>query len=261
MNIHAPLLDINVTITPVDNTHPYVILGGPLFVNEGDQAVINQEVLAAHDIDTPMYGLRFIITKQPKWGVLENIRQALTSNQEMNNFTLLDLTDDVILYKQTNNSHVEPLSDSFEIYVTDGVRSSHPSAVQISIIPQNDEIPSIRCNNITVAEGGSVLVDRININDIDLPSESLQLSIQQLPAHGTLSTLLGDTDEAIDAPLPAYVSVHDIGNSVHIVYNHDNTENFRDSFIIEVSDGTHTSTGTVYVEVIPTNDEQPMVTT
>ena len=149
LNIHGPLLDLNVTILPVDNTHPYIILGGPLFVNEGGHTLVTTDTLAAHDMDTPMDGLRFIITSQPSWGFLENI----PSGNILQSFTLLDITDKNIRYVQSNHTGVEPMSDSFEIYVTDGGRSSHPSMVQISIVPQNDEIPQLDAVNITINEG------------------------------------------------------------------------------------------------------------
>ena len=149
LNIHGPLLDLNVTILPIDNTHPYVILGGPIFVNEGGHMLITTDALGAHDMDTPMDGLRFVITSSPTWGIIRNTR----TSEVVDSFTLLDITDKVIRYVQSNHSGLEPLSDAFEVYVTDGGRSSHPSMVQISIVPQNDEVPELFVTNITITEG------------------------------------------------------------------------------------------------------------
>ena len=153
-NIHGPILDLNVTIFPIDNTHPYIVLGGPLFVNEGSHMVITPDALSAHDRDTPMDGLRFVVTRAPTWGFLQNV---LTTHR-VDNFTLLDITDKVIRYMQANHSGVEPLSDSFEVYVTDGGRSSHPSMVQISIVPQNDEVPRLQAMNISITEGNKHII-------------------------------------------------------------------------------------------------------
>ena len=40
----TPLVDLNITISPGDNMPPSIILGSPLFVEEGRKAAISKEV-------------------------------------------------------------------------------------------------------------------------------------------------------------------------------------------------------------------------
>ena len=40
----TPLVDLNITILPGDNMAPSIILGSPLFVDEGRKTTISKEV-------------------------------------------------------------------------------------------------------------------------------------------------------------------------------------------------------------------------
>ena len=106
-----------------------------------------------------------------------------------------------------------------------------------------------------------LLVEHLEAIDVDLPSESLLISFRQLPAHGVLSTIFGDVEHGRESPLPPFIDSHEIGTNVHLVYTHDNSENFKDSFTLEVSDGFRVSTKEVFVNILPTNDEVPRITT
>ena len=114
----SPLLDLNVTILPVDNQAPYVVLGSPLFVEEGKSATITEEVLSGQDVDTPGKYLRYYVTMQPGWGFLQNTGpEAMRKNpgHPILSFTLQDIQLGHVSYRQAEHQEVEPLSDAFEV--------------------------------------------------------------------------------------------------------------------------------------------------
>lgn len=59
-------------------------------------------------------------------------------------------------------------------------------------------------------------------------------------------------------PFPPPLSPpHSIG--MKLMYMHDNSENLTDSFKIQLSDGKHKVLRTIFVKVIPVNDEKPVL--
>ena len=84
----------------VDNQAPYIILGSPLFVEEGGTALLTQEVVDGHDIDTPSTYLRYYVTMQPGWGHLENTGPESVSKNPPGHailsFTLADIENEHI---------------------------------------------------------------------------------------------------------------------------------------------------------------------
>ena len=106
-----------------------------------------------------------------------------------------------------------------------------------------------------------IAVDNLIAMDVDLPSENLRISFQQLPAHGMLSVIIGGLETGRESPLPPFIDSYELGTNVHLIYTHDSSENFEDSFLLDVSDGFRVSTKRVYVTVVPNNDEIPRITT
>ena len=46
---------------------------------------------------------------------------------------------------------------------------------------------------------------------------------------------------------------------MRLMYMHDDSESLADDFTVQVSDGKHKILKTIFVEVIPVNDEKPML--
>ncbi len=61
----------------------------------------------------------------------------------VSSFSVMDIKDRKINYVQSNHTGVEPLTDTFDVYVTDGHQKSDVQTVTIDILPQNDEVPKI----------------------------------------------------------------------------------------------------------------------
>ena len=92
-----------------------------------------------------MRDLKIFVTKQPTWGFVENTNPASGSirGRPVTSFSVMDIKDRNINYVQANHTGVEPLSDSFEVYVTDGHQNSPPETVRINVVPRNDEVPKL----------------------------------------------------------------------------------------------------------------------
>ncbi len=264
----TPLLDLNITIVPVDNQPPYVMLGGAVMVKEGESTKISFEILSAQDMDTPIRDLKFFITKPSDWGFIENTKpdrgsEKNNAGKSVSSFTVMDVKDGTVNYVQANHSKVEPLSDAFEVYVTDGKMNSPPSVVQVNIIPQNDEIPRVTVGNFHVDEGGEIILgpESITATDADIPADNLLLSVAESPLHGKLALMMHALDQSGMVEIDMYdVSMEDIWEqNVQIIYRHDGSENLEDTFTLQVSDGKHVAKSTGSVQIQALNDEHPQM--
>ena len=61
-----PLIDLGITIDPVDNALPKLVLGEPMFAMEKEFTKLTHHMVTARDVDTPSEQLRFIVTEHPE---------------------------------------------------------------------------------------------------------------------------------------------------------------------------------------------------
>lgn len=191
---NAPLVDLNVTIIPVDNQKPSVILGGPVFVQEGESIDLTFDMLTAQDLDTELSHLKFIISVPPVHGFIENMEvdSDQGKGRQTDSFMFRDLKRRHINYVQANHTGIEPTEDFFEVYVSDGTQNSLPAQVRVNIIPVNDEMPMFSVGEITVEEGGKTVLppEFIQASDADRPNQRLVLSLTSKPQHGQIVIML-----------------------------------------------------------------------
>ncbi|KYO36947.1 hypothetical protein Y1Q_0020947 [Alligator mississippiensis] len=120
--------------------------------------------------------------------------------------------------------------------VSDGLHKSMAVPFYVIINSVNDEIPDLRLRNITIMEGDFCVIGRgiLSTEDLDVPQDMLSFSIASPPGFPT--------------PTPA---------GLMLVYMHDDTESLEDSFTMKLTDGKHTVQGTLYIYIMPVNDEIP----
>lgn len=154
-------------------------------------------------------------------------------------------------------SNIEPESDGFEVFVTDGIHNSTSILVYVSIILLNDEIPNFYLSNITVNEGGRFSFDNesITASDQDYPGDILVISVHSKPKYGTLTHFVQAVNNGPLLEIP-FVQLS-FENFDSMVYTHDGSENFVDSFVLSLNDGVHIVLRTCYVSINPINDEPP----
>ncbi|GFY59296.1 FRAS1-related extracellular matrix protein 1 [Trichonephila inaurata madagascariensis] len=253
-----------VTILPQNTQSPRLYFKRAILVEEGQRSAVTEENLSATDEDTFPGELLIVISRQPGYGYLENSRpspgyEKSKRNKRISAFPLQDVKDGFITFVQSNHSGIEPESDDFEVFVTDGVHNSTVVLVYVSIVLLNDEIPFFSLSNITVDEGNSYLMNNESLiaGDRDYPGDILVLNVKNKPRHGSLTHFM----KAVNNGPLLEISFNQLTleNFEKIMYHHDGSENFIDSFSLSLNDGVHSVIRTCFVEVNPVNDEPPVL--
>lgn len=262
-----PTYQLNITVRPVDNQPPSIIIGEMFTVDEGFSAAITTHHLIVTDRDTAPENLEFILASHPQFGYLENTLPSAgfeKSNKGISiaSFQWTDMKASHINYVQSRHVRVEPTADQFIVYVTDGKQRSLETVFPVIINPTNDEAPDLVVQNITVHEGHVMELDSsiISAADRDVPEDPLFCSIARKPQHGLL------IDAAVSEASPQSeqleheihnFSVDLLKNGMKLAYAHDDSESSADNFVIRLSDGKHTILKTISVNITPVNDETP----
>ena len=94
-----------------------------------DHFLFIQEVLKVSDPDSKTKEIQFMITSQPQFGYIENTKpnpgsEKLNTGIRVNAFLYRDILDGSINYVQANHKGVEPVSDEFAFYASDGKLNS-----------------------------------------------------------------------------------------------------------------------------------------
>ncbi|XP_040397310.1 FRAS1-related extracellular matrix protein 1 isoform X2 [Cygnus olor] len=270
-----PVYDLNITILPVDNQPPSIATGARFVVEEGSSAALTINHLFATDPDTTADDLEFVLVSPPQFGYIENILPSPGFEKSnigisIASFQLKHLKALNINYVQARHMQMEPTTDCFVLYVTDGLHRSAETPFFVLISPTNDEVPEFIARNITVQEGEMKELDLsvINAVDLDVPQDHLVFGVVQKPLHGFLINGVHGHDTLHYKQLIHNHShgllVHDFSmellkNGMKLMYMHDNSENLTDSFKIQLSDGKHKVLKTISVKVIPVNDETPVL--
>uniref|UniRef100_A0A8D0GZ23 FRAS1-related extracellular matrix protein N-terminal domain-containing protein n=1 Tax=Sphenodon punctatus TaxID=8508 RepID=A0A8D0GZ23_SPHPU len=271
-----PVYDLNVTILPLDNQPPSIATGAMFVVDEAFSAAITINHLFATDLDTTADDLEFILVSPPQFGYIENILPSPgfeKSNMGISiaSFQLKHLKALHINYVQSRHRRIEPTTDQFMLYVTDGKHRSVETPFYILINPTNDEVPEFVARNITVQEGQMKELDPsiINVVDLDIPQDHLMFTIGQQPRHGCLINGVYGNDvthykHLISSHQNCELPVHDFSmmllkDGMRLMYMHDDSESLADGFTIQLSDGKHKVLRTISVKVIPVNDEKPVL--
>ncbi|KAG5850921.1 hypothetical protein ANANG_G00087500 [Anguilla anguilla] len=269
-----PVYDLNITVLPVNNQPPAISIGEVFVVDEGSSRCLCGDVLGASDRDTPPDELLFSVETPPQHGFLENTLptpgfEKSNAGLSVVSFSLLHLKSGFINYVQSQHQGVEPTVDQFVVSVSDGLQKSTPIPFYIIISPTNDEAPSLLLSNFTVMEGGmkDLSPDLLDAVDLDVPSDTLTLSVLVPPAHGTLingiyglqmSRYKDMGSKLLQQSLPVQsFTLQELRQGMKIIYMHDDTETLKDVFAMQLTDGRRTVQGTAHVRILPVNDEKP----
>ncbi|XP_066577018.1 FRAS1-related extracellular matrix protein 1a [Amia ocellicauda] len=271
-----PVYDLNITVFPMDNQPPTIIIGEMFVVDEGGLASITVSDLSASDPDTPQEELRFILLSPPQFGYIENTLpspgfEKSNTGISIDSFMLSHVQNLHVNYVQSLHERTEPITDQFLLCVTDGKHHSLETPFYIVINPTNDEAPDLLARNITVQEGQTKELDPsvLDAVDLDIPRETLTFTVVQPPQHGIIMNGVYGTEvsrykQLIQAQRSTALSVlrftlEDLTNGMTLMYMHDDSESMEDHFTIQLSDGKHNVRRQVAVRVVPVNDERPRI--
>ena len=164
---------------------------------------------------------------------------------------------------ETVSSHgrgVEPLTDQFQLYATDGKLNSVPQTITITIVPANDEAPDLMLKDFALREGNDMLIDQSMVDaiDLDMPKDTLHFTVSQLPEHGKIVRMINTKRGEMETEATDF-SIDELHSGLRLKYKHDGSENLQDKFAVTVSDGKHEIKRVCNVTIKLTNDEKPEV--
>ncbi|KAM9797536.1 FRAS1-related extracellular matrix protein 1b isoform 3-T5 [Syngnathus typhle] len=262
-----PVYDLNITLLPVNNKVPSVVLGASaLQVDEGLRACLRGAILGASDPDSTPEQLTFHLDAKPLHGFLENVQPAAGSEKSnagiaVESFKLDELTSGFVNYVQSEHKGAEPTADRLLIGVSDGLHHSASVPVDIIIKPTNDEAPSLHLANFTVKEGGTreLTPSLLDAFDLDAPPDELTFSLTAAPAHGSLKMSVSRPGEEARASAIAVMSftLRQLRQGMHLWYAHDDSESLDDRLTLRLTDGVHSLSATATVTVMPVDDHPP----
>ncbi|KAM9425545.1 FRAS1-related extracellular matrix protein 1a [Pholidichthys leucotaenia] len=124
----------------------------------------------------------------------------------------------------------------------------------ITVMPVDNLPPQVVTNLLRVHEGGESWLspEYLLVSDVDSAEQVLQVGLQQEPQHGVL--LLGEV------PLkPGQTFTLQDLKSLKVRYNHDSSETTGDVIKFSATDGPNFNNFVLQIEIVPINDEIPMV--
>ncbi|XP_035379200.1 FRAS1-related extracellular matrix protein 1b [Electrophorus electricus] len=273
--------ELLIQVLPVNDEPPRLGSGlrTGLSCEEGGHVHITAEHLFATDADSDDTRLTYMLARTPGRGVLQRNRVTVDK------FSQSDVLHGLMSYLHTGGEiGPHPVSDIITIIVSDGEGGTADGCCQeealpppaplhgtlpvydlnITILPVNNQPPSITTGSMVVEEGSSVCLCRgaLAATDPDTEPEQLTFHLETEPQHGFLENTLpspGFEKSNAGIRVVSFSQLHLSSGFINYVQSlHQGVEPIADHFTIAVSDGVHKS-GPVsfYIIIDPTNDEAP----
>ncbi|XP_042580368.1 extracellular matrix organizing protein FRAS1-like [Cyprinus carpio] len=257
-----------ITITSTQRQPPVVTVRSGIKVQEGGRVQLSANHIIASDPDTPRKDLLVWLISPPKYGFIENTKQAATGGSHVISpdvpFTVEDLTSDHIFYIQ-NIRQANIRQDVFSFYISDG--SSQTEAFDITIDIQHtkeDRVPVISVNSIQVEENSGVVITNssLNVLDQDTPENELLLTLIKKPSYGKLRRRQFYSQPFENGRILQQGSTFTFQDVLDelLVYTPDGRGSGTDEIQFSVTDGTYTETGRLEFSMDIRKREGPRVT-
>ncbi|XP_019849585.1 PREDICTED: chondroitin sulfate proteoglycan 4-like [Amphimedon queenslandica] len=243
---------ISVNTTTIDDDPPTLDITRVLFVGNGTVADIHRSILSMKDLDTtdPSKLVYHVISSSS--GKIELHRHDRQNYLETDSFTQQDINGNLVRYK---HDLLTAWSDTIVLCVSDGI-NDQPNNYTLRVIIASNTIIETVVDGAALMEGGNVTVDPTSVT-IKHPYFST--------AAGTVTVLQGVSSghlklDGEDCGSNCSFSLDKLRNQ-NLVYYHDGTETFHDSFVFEIHWETpyHTNELEYSFDIQPINDERPHI--
>jgi hypothetical protein len=230
-----------VTVTPINDNPPVITSNGggantSVDVAENSTAVTT---VVAIDSDRPIQTLTYSITGGTDAGRFQ-----------------IDANTGVLRYRVAPNYEAPNDANSDNVYqvivgASDGNGLNDSQTIDVHVTPVNDNSPVMTLNGgalttINVNEN-TTAVTTLTATDADLPAQTLSYSI--VGGLDAASFQIGPTSGVLSFRAPPDYDVAGDANGNNIW-----------SVDIQVSDGTNTDTQTIWAQIQPVNDNDPIIT-
>ncbi|NXG51566.1 FREM1 protein, partial [Psilopogon haemacephalus] len=263
-----------VHIIPVDDQLPREAAGVTrhLVVKETEIAHLTKKHLHFVDVEEQDRELTYIITTSPffsctyghsdagKLFMVDTIPKLVKDPAAL---ALKSFTQHAVNYMKV--AYMPPLQDigpePQQVQFIFSVSNQHGGTLygicfNITILPVDNQAPEVSTSHLKVEEGGlsSVTEGHILISDVDTKQEHLLFLLQRQPQHGVVELHgipMNESDRLSCADL----------RTLAVRYRHDGSETVTDDVLFTATDGIHFVDFTLKVEVLPVNDEPPVMQT
>lgn len=263
---------VTIAVNEHDEGTPYV--SGKSLINADNAFVLTTTQLDGSDIDLVKdqldSDLRYEVTGAPPggeikiWSSASGAYVSLTNNE----FTIQNLKDGDVAYFHNANSEPNAATDKFTVILKDGGSLDSAARTILIDVANSNDAPKTQGASLTVAEGGEinlgpVLNGKFTDSDVADTVPSLTLFLTSLPSNGSVFDVTNPASPVALNTSTAFTKADlDAGR---IVYKHDGTEVFSDSFKYKAADdesptSAESGESTVTVSVRPVNDD-PVVST
>ncbi|XP_077157208.1 extracellular matrix organizing protein FRAS1 isoform X3 [Paroedura picta] len=267
-NNHLDSQIFTITILDAQDLPPAVIaFAEHITVDEGGRAPIAVHHLLAFDSDLVQEDAAVVrIVTLPQYGYIENTKTGRrfgpggATSSDLT-FSLQDVRKNRVYYFQSAHENIEPSTDSFSFYVSDGVSQSETSSVNITIQRQNDEPPELKLEPVKVqgSNGAVIRNSSLRAKDLDTPDNQLVFAITKGPTHGFLLKRLSPLDPFGNGQALSEGSTftyQDVLDEL-IVYMVEHPRARSDEFQFSLTDGISTQTGKVLFSMEQLSPDPP----
>ncbi|MGL1937091.1 MAG: BspA family leucine-rich repeat surface protein [Fibrobacterales bacterium] len=244
-------IDSRIISITAPNNPPILSLNNSLSLfEEAIETITSHSHLAVTDVDNDDANLEFTVTTVPGHGTLNKSGSPIALN---GTFLMMDLTNGNITYEHNGSNTTQ---DHFEFNVSDGLNELTEQTYSITIIPVDDDAPTMINNSpLTLIEEdiATITHNLLSATDTEADDALLTFTITTAPEYGTIIN-----DGIPLAPNDAFL-MSDVSNGM-ISYLHDGTNTTEDSFEFTVSDGVNELTNQTYsITITPVDDDAPTI--
>ncbi|XP_041935905.1 FRAS1-related extracellular matrix protein 3 isoform X2 [Alosa sapidissima] len=252
-----------VKIQPVDDLPPELYPGTSLHmtVQEYELTPFKKKFLRYTDLDCDDRDLKYTIKKVPMDTdennpvPLGNIVLTDSPDTAITVFTQAQINHHKVAYKPPDQElGITPKVLQFTFIVEDTASNSVDGLFTIFLQPVDNKPPMITNTGFTVAERGTYIITKneLNASDQDTELENIIFTVTQIPRYGHLQYL------GIDMSKDETFMLEDI-ESGRLAYIHNGEESLSDVVKVDVSDGFHEVPIIIKITIKPVDDETPTI--